>query len=67
MIVEFRNEIEIEAPPEAVFDELSDQRREMRWSAKMRSVELLSGEPIGVGSRLRARWADVEQLGRTHE
>jgi uncharacterized protein YndB with AHSA1/START domain len=53
----FRNEIEILASPEAVFDELSDQRNEMRWSPTMESVELLSGEPITVGSRLRARWA----------
>lgn len=53
----FLNEIDIEAAPEAVFDELSDLRNEMRWSAKMRSVELMTGEPIAVGSRLRARWA----------
>ena len=53
----FRNEIEILAPPEAVFDALSDQRNEMNWSPKMRSVELLSSEPITVGSRLHARWA----------
>jgi hypothetical protein len=56
-MVQFQNEIEIHASPDVVFDELSDQRHEMRWSPKMRSVELLSGEPIGVGSRLRARWA----------
>ena len=56
-MVRFQNEIEIHASPEAVFDELSDQRHEMRWSPTMRSVELLSGEPITVGSRLRARWA----------
>jgi|SRR5215813_4902196 len=56
-MVQFQNEIEIHASPEAVFDELSDQRHEMRWSPTMRSVELLSGEPITVGSRLRARWA----------
>jgi uncharacterized protein YndB with AHSA1/START domain len=57
MLAQFRNEIEIEAAPEVVFDELSDQRHEMRWSPKMRSVELLTGEPITAGSRLRARWA----------
>ncbi len=56
MIV-FTNEAEIDASPAEVFDELSDQRHEMRWSPKMRSVELLTGEPIGVGSRLHARWA----------
>lgn len=53
----FQNQIEILASPETVFDALSDQRNEMRWSPTMESVELLSGEPITVGSRLRARWA----------
>lgn len=56
-MVQFRDEIEIPASSEAVFDELSDKRHEMRWSPKMRSVELLSGEPISEGSHLRARWA----------
>jgi len=56
-VARFQNEIEIDASPEVVFDELSDQRHEMRWSPKMRSVELLTPEPITVGSRLRARWA----------
>lgn len=56
-MVQFRNEIVIQASPEAVFDEMSDLRNEMRWQPKMRSVELLSEEPISVGSRLRARWA----------
>ena len=56
-MVQFRNEIDIEAPAATVFDELSDLRHEMRWSPQMRSVELLTGEPIKVGSRLRARWA----------
>jgi uncharacterized protein YndB with AHSA1/START domain len=53
----FRNEIEITAPPEVVFDELSDQRHEMRWSPRMQTVVLLSDEPIRIGSRLRARWS----------
>ena len=52
-----RNTIDVEVPPEVVFAELSDLRNEMRWSPKMRSVELLTGEPIGVGSQLRAQWA----------
>jgi hypothetical protein len=56
-MVIFTNEVEIDATPHSVFDELSDQRHELRWSPKMRSVELLDGEPIRVGSRLRARWA----------
>jgi hypothetical protein len=57
IMARFQNEIEILAPAEVVFDELSDQRNEIRWSPKMKSVELLTGEPVAVGSRLRARWA----------
>lgn len=50
-------QIDIDAPIEVVFDELADQRNEMRWSREMREVELLTPEPIGEGSRYRARWA----------
>lgn len=60
-VVAFTNEVEIAASPEEVFDELNDQRHEMRWSPKMRSVELLTDEPIRVGTRLRARWAGTPQ------
>ena len=56
-MVTFRNEIDIEASPEAVFDELSDVRHEQRWSDKLTAVELLTPEPIGVGSRVRAKWS----------
>lgn len=50
-------QIDIDAPVEVVFDELADQRNEMRWSREMREVELLTREPIGEGSQYRARWA----------
>lgn len=56
-MVEFKNQIDIQAAPELVFDELSDVRHEQRWSDKLRSVELLTPEPVGVGSRLRAKWS----------
>ena len=56
-MVEFRNQIDIQAAPELVFDELSDVRHEQRWSDKLRSIELLTPEPVGVGSRLRATWS----------
>ena len=51
------NRITIDAPVEAAFAELSDIRNEQRWNPTMESVELLTPEPIGVGSRLRAKWA----------
>lgn len=57
----FRNRIDIEASPEVVFDELSDVRHEQRWSDKLTSVELLTPEPIGVGSRLRAKWSGAPE------
>jgi carbon monoxide dehydrogenase subunit G len=53
----FSNEIAIAAPIEVAFAELSDQRNEKRWSPSMEYVELLTPEPIGVGSKLRAKWA----------
>ncbi|HVF04292.1 MAG TPA: SRPBCC family protein [Frankiaceae bacterium] len=60
-MVTFRNEIDIDASPEAVFDELSDVRHEQRWSDKLKSVELLTPEPIGVGSRVRAKWSGAPE------
>lgn len=50
-------QIDIDAPVEVVFDELADQRNEMRWSREMREAQLLTREPIGQGSQYRARWA----------
>jgi hypothetical protein len=41
----------IACAPEQVFDVLSDLRRETEWNSRVSSAELLSGEPIGVGSR----------------
>ena len=60
-MVTFRNQIDIEASPEAVFDELSDVRHEQRWSDKLTSIELLTPEPIQVGSRLRAKWSGAPE------
>jgi uncharacterized protein YndB with AHSA1/START domain len=56
-MVVLENAVEIARPPAQVFDYLSDLRHEQEWNPKMRSVRLLTGEPIGVGSRYRARWA----------
>jgi uncharacterized protein YndB with AHSA1/START domain len=49
--------VDIARPPQQVFDYLSDLRNERDWNPTLRSVQLLTGEPIGVGSRFRARWA----------
>jgi hypothetical protein len=41
----------IACPPEQVFDTLADLRNETQWNSRVSSAELLSGEPIGPGSR----------------
>lgn len=49
--------IDIDAAPQAVFDVIADQRNELKWSPQIRDVQLLTPEPVGVGSTFRARWA----------
>lgn len=41
----------IASAPEHVFDLLADLRNETQWNSRVSSAELLSGEPIGPGSR----------------
>ena len=41
----------IACPPEQVFDTLADLRNETQWNSRVSSAELLSGEPIELGSR----------------
>jgi hypothetical protein len=55
-MVVLENSVDIALPPPQVFDYLSDLRNEREWNPKIRSVQLLTGEPIGVGTRYRARW-----------
>ncbi|HLX31966.1 MAG TPA: SRPBCC family protein [Gaiellaceae bacterium] len=43
--------IGIACPPEQLFDTLADIRNETQWNSRVSSAELLSGEPIGPGSR----------------
>lgn len=47
--------IRIEAPLGEVFDTAADSRNEPWFNPAMTQVELLSAEPIGLGSRFRAR------------
>ena len=41
----------IAASPEAAFDAMADARNEPQWNSQVSRSELLSGEPIGDGSR----------------
>lgn len=42
---------EIASSPEVVFDMVADMRNETRWSSRVSSAELQTGEPIELGSR----------------
>ena len=42
---------EIACSPERVFEVLADLRRETEWNSRVSSAELLSDEPVGLGSR----------------
>jgi uncharacterized protein YndB with AHSA1/START domain len=48
-------EILIGRPAETVFDAVADERTEPRYNPQVRGVELLTPEPLGVGTRFRAQ------------
>lgn len=47
--------VRIAAPLERVFDTAADSRQEPSFNPAMTEVELLTPEPIGLGTRFRAR------------
>ena len=49
--VHFATRTEIACPAEQVFDMVADLRNETRWSSRVSSAELRTGEPIERGSR----------------
>jgi hypothetical protein len=48
--------IGIAAPAEAVFDYVTDVRREREWNPQLREAEKLTPGPVGVGTRYRVRF-----------
>ena len=44
----------IDAPVEKAYDYLSDLRKHGEWSSSVTRIELVTDEPIGVGSEFRA-------------
>jgi hypothetical protein len=52
----YRIETVIRRAPEDVFDYCSDLRSEPQRNPKAKYVEKLTGGPVGVGTRYRARW-----------
>jgi uncharacterized protein YndB with AHSA1/START domain len=49
----------VAAPPRAVFDYLSEPRSRPEWQSSLRSVDLLTEGPTGVGTR----WLDRTAVG----
>lgn len=47
--------VRIAAPLERVFDTVADSRNEPSFNPAMTEVELLTPEPVGLGTRFRAR------------
>jgi Polyketide cyclase / dehydrase and lipid transport len=63
-VAHIEGEILIGRPVEEVFDFVADERNEPRFNARMARAELLSPEPIGVGSLFLA---ESRMMGRTVE
>ena len=57
-------EIIIGCRSEVVFDSVADERNEQNFNPRMMRAELVSGEPIGSGTRFRAA---TKSMGRVLE
>lgn len=66
--------VRIAAPPERVFDVVADSRNEPSFNPAMTDVEMLTPEPVGLGTRFRARMGragtvmlvELTQVDRPH-
>lgn len=56
------NRVQIDQPPEVVFDYLSDIRNELEWNPDIELVQKLTDGPIGVGTRFLAKWKQSQQV-----
>jgi uncharacterized protein YndB with AHSA1/START domain len=43
--------VDVQEAPGRVFDLMADARNEPKWNSQVSSTDLISGEPIGPGSR----------------
>jgi hypothetical protein len=50
------NSVDIRCDPEDAFDYLSDHRNELEWNPGIESIDKLTGGPVGLGTRYRAKW-----------
>ena len=56
------NSVQINRAPEDVFDYLVDLRNELNWNPDVQSMEKLTEDPIGVGTRFLAKWKQSELI-----
>jgi uncharacterized protein YndB with AHSA1/START domain len=56
------NSIDIDRPAEAVFDYCSDMRTEAEWNPAAKTIDLVTVEPIGKGSRFTGAWTGLGQV-----
>jgi hypothetical protein len=63
-MAQIEGEIIIGRPSEVVFDFVADERNEPSFNLRMVRAELVSGEPIGSGTRFRAA---TKSMGRVLE
>jgi uncharacterized membrane protein len=54
-VTHISDQIRIGRPVEEVFDFIADSRNEPTYNPEMRSITLVTDEPIGTGSQFRAR------------
>jgi uncharacterized protein YndB with AHSA1/START domain len=50
-------EVDIDRPPGEVFDYCSDHRHEPEWNPMMTRIEMITGGPVGAGTRYAAEFA----------
>jgi len=55
-------EVDINRPPEEVFDYRSDHRNEPRWNPVMTRIDKLTGGPVGAGTRYAAEFAKAPPM-----
>ena len=55
-------EIFINRRPEDVFDYGADMTNELKWNPKAKSIEKITGGPVGVGTKYKAKWQGSPNL-----
>jgi Polyketide cyclase / dehydrase and lipid transport len=56
------NSIDIDRPAEEVFDYCSDMRTEVEWNPTTKTIDLVTAEPVGKGSRFIGAWSGLGRV-----